>query len=124
LYHLGFLFSANKGITYSSYLAVDHRDGLLLDQQDIQSGQVTVSSGNILSGPNSTFQSSSSSCPGVTFISFTAACKLVVGSLKKEKGIYFLRKNIVLLYMKYLLNFDRLECFTTGASKFANSFRK
>ncbi|XP_035706694.1 tuberin isoform X3 [Folsomia candida] len=90
LYHLGFPLEGAK-LTYSSYLAVDHRDGdekMILDQQEIGQ-QITVSSvgggsgvggGSMMPGTSSSFQSS---C--VTFISLTAACKLVVGSLKKEK---------------------------------------
>lgn len=62
---------------------------MILDQQEIGQ-QITVSSvgggsgvggGSMMPGTSSSFQSS---C--VTFISLTAACKLVVGSLKKEKG--------------------------------------
>jgi hypothetical protein len=72
-------------LTFSSYLAVDHRDG---DEKTLLDETNPGHSVNLPLVPSAitSFQSSS---PGVTFISLTAACKLVVGSLKKEKGMNY-----------------------------------
>ena len=96
MFHLGFPDSVTGTMTYSSYLAVDHRDGELIESGQPGSGHETPTLGNTPNsstqgGANSTSSSPSSQnqstiTPLVTSISLTEACKLVVSSLKKEKG--------------------------------------
>jgi len=86
-------------VTFSPYLAVDHRDGdekLLLDQYGSNQDNIQTVVVSQAGGVSNTVGSSSpaiiapatSSGPWVTYLSLAAACKLVVSSLKKEKGAF------------------------------------